>query len=332
MHSGGMFRKSLWTLGVVFATTSFAARADEPVSVSKLNRALGRIVKEVLETHQASPNPLFKAIEFRIDEKATVLDDDDRFATKVRLKAVASRSRWSPKVETSLGADLGFTADRLKKEATLELAADLETDTLGLVRFAGGELVTDACRRQPQPTSFDVEYCNAVKKLAAAKNIDEVILVVAGLGESAVKEAAARLAKAEADLAAAPPAQQPNLEKRVAAAKEDLAMAKTVAAELKRGQAAGSANGTLRVSFRSYDAAPYGELRDVEVYLDKNRFDAKLKFTMKDIRDIDSYFKMKPTVVDALKKLEAGSAEEMEDAKRFLEIYLNIAGSLIEGK
>lgn len=331
MQSGVMFGKSILTLGVAaLALVAGNARAEESLNVSKLNKALGRIVREVLEAHQKEPNPLFKALEFKLDDKGTILDDEDKFAAKVRLKAVASRSRWSPRVETSLGADLGFSADRVKQEATLELAAALETDTLGLFRFAAGELVVDWCKKPTKP--IDAEYCAAMKKLTTVKKIDDVIATVVGLGETAVKEARANVGQAEKDLEGATPSTRPNLQKRLEIAKQDLEMATSITKELKRGALAGAATGTLRVAFRGYDAGSYGELKDVEIYLDKDRVDAKLKYTMREIRDIDSYFKMKPQVIDAMKKLEAGNAEEVEDAKRFLELYLNIAASLIEGK
>ena len=332
MFNGVMFRKNLVTLGVVVtALATSGAIADETVSVSKLNKTLGKIVREVLQSHQATPNPLFKALEFKIDEKATILDNDDKFATRVNLKATASRARWSTDGDTTLGVDLAMSADRLKQEATLELAGNLDTDTVGLVRFAASELKSEWCKPSKPASELDAEYCTAMKSLEVAKNIDQVIKVITGLGDLAVKDGAARVKKAEQELAAAPDAQKKNYQKLLESAQKDLKAADTIASELRRGAVAGSANGTLRLSFRDVDAG-IGELRDVEVYLDKNRFEAKLKFTMKDIKDIDSYFKMKPMVLDVLKKLEGDNKEEVEDAKRFLELYLNIAGSLIEGK
>ena len=336
MHLKGKRGVRVFALGmaalVVTAGSARGNESDESINVPKLNKAMGRLVQEVLKAHQATPNALFRDLDFQLDERETILDDDDRFAARVRLKAVASRSRWSPNAETVLGADLGFSADRKKQRATLAIAGSLETDTLGLVRFAANELVADWCRPRDPEKDSDRAYCEAMKRLAGARTLDEVITTVVGLGYVAMADAKAAVTTAEKALADASPEHKATYEAQLKMAKADLTTTENVAAELKRGHEAGTATGTLRVAFREYDAGAFGELKDVELYLDAKRFDATLKYTMRDIRDIDDYFDMKPFVVEALKKLEAGNAEEVEEMKRFLELYLDIAASLVEGR
>jgi hypothetical protein len=333
MHWDGKQRARVLALGMaaLVGSTVGTANANDSINVGKLNKALGSIVREVLEVHQATPKALFRALEFKIEERGTILDEEDRFAAKARITAVAARSRWSPNRETALGADVAIVADRKKQEATLEVAGSLETDTLRLLRFAAGELVVDWCRPKEPARPTDRDYCETMKRLAAAPTLADVIGSVVGLGDIAIRDAKAAVITAEKALADAPESEKTRFQERVDAARKELAKTEAVAAELKRGQAAGAATSTLRLAFRDVDAGSYGEFRDVELFLDSGRVEAKLKYTMRDIRDIDDYFAMKPAVLLLLKKLETGSEEVAEDIKRLLEQYLDLAASLIQG-
>src|SRR4051794_26450158 len=98
-----MFSVSKFSLALGLAL-AIAAQAEpaQKIHVPTLNALVGKMVKEVLVESQQGPNPLFSALELKLDEKGTDLNSEDRVQLKLDASAAVHRTRWNTPASISL--------------------------------------------------------------------------------------------------------------------------------------------------------------------------------------------------------------------------------------
>jgi hypothetical protein len=96
----------LLAVALLFSVPSRAA--DDKVDVTKLNQVVQKLVGQVLLETQKGSNPLFKALEIKLDDKGTDLTSDNQVSIKLDASATVSRTIWAPNSDTSVELDIAW--------------------------------------------------------------------------------------------------------------------------------------------------------------------------------------------------------------------------------
>ncbi len=318
---------------VAFVSTVSPVRAeDTKVSVGKINAVLTSILEEVMKANNGELGSFFTKASFKVDEAGTDFSSNDFIKAKISSRATATGAAWAGNQDTTLQLDVTFAADRKKQTASGTLGMKLDTDTLAMFRFAADKVTPSWCTPReggPEQDPTGKAVCEQVKAIANAADITAVFASFGRISKLYVVDAQERVTAAEKDLANATGEDKTWLERRLKSAQDSLKFAVVLQTFLWQSYQKGKDTGAFSVKIFDLPIYASTEVPELELYLDKGKFEIDVRVIQKNIKDIDSYFAQKAKFEKDLLKLQNQDPETVKSAQSTIQFFLEITKEII---
>jgi len=285
----------------------------------------------VLVESQQGPNPLFSALELKLDEKGTDLNSEDRVQLKLDATAAVYRTRWNTPASISLSVSGG--ADKVSQIANVGFAGTLKTDTVALAKFLAKTSEADYCSpRRPDPYDKEGKYnayaCAELKKLQSVTHVRGVVETIANINRASIQYQREKLSQLDTLYKQAEPRKADSYKWQIKAAQSELENEERFDRELTRGLKQNTSELTFDLNVESLALEGWGELRDLTFKLDANSVSVSLKFVSTKIKDIEGYFSFKPLAEQYLLAIQNGDPKATQEVKELAKLYLGLVTNL----